>query len=73
MKAINQSLIIYDPFSCFFFFSNLKEKDQSKRLAWGHTYTKMQTLGTTCILTKPQKPNAALSATPGKPEEFQSV
>lgn len=42
MKAINQSLIIYDPFSYFFFFfPNMKEKDQSKMLAWGHTYTKM--------------------------------
>lgn len=25
----------------FFFFPNMKEKDQSKMLAWGHTYTKM--------------------------------
>lgn len=40
MNAINQSLIIYDPFS-YFFFPNMKEKDQSKMLAWGHTYTKM--------------------------------
>lgn len=71
MKAINQRLVIYDRFS--YFFSNLMEKHQSKRFAWGHTYTKMQTQGTTCISTKPRKPNAVLSATPGKPEEFQSA
>lgn len=72
MKAINQRLIIYDPFSCFFS-PKLMEKDQSKRFAWGHTYTETQAQGTPHTSAKPQNPNAAPSATPGKAEEFQRV
>lgn len=44
------------------------EEDQNKRFAWGHTYTETQAPGTTYTSTKPQKPNAAPPAAPGKAE-----
>lgn len=59
MKAINQSLIIHVPVSHFFppaWWNRIRVK----RLAWGYTYTKVQALGETCILTKPQRASAAL-------------
>lgn len=63
MKAINQRLIIYDPFS-WFFSLKLMEKDQSKRFAWGHTYTETQAQGTTHTSAKPQNPSAAPPCNP---------